>query len=357
MTDPLHDISSDMPHHLPDDGYLWDGSGKPDPLVASLERDLAPLKLKTTTPAPHRPIPISSAPPLAPRPTPQTASRLPGALVAAILMILASVWAARLSSPGRTAPLSPTPLAQASASVTTWRVWRSSQGGGKSSRPAQPRETFTAGDQEYIALECVRGEDTLAWITLKSGSSATLTETANQIGATLSAGAAEALVRTPEVTLNLQAAGVTVSLTRGRVSVDLAANQIRVTEGVATARGSVRIARIPAEFTCHLVDRQPGLPVREDASKPFRYAATILEDTRGGLKGMFVVLSSAREVDAATLWNAAYRREDDMRKTILAKLNELVPAPDAKTLEAAYALDAAAMDAWWEKIMANPVQP
>lgn len=313
------------------DQYLWDKTGAPDEFVAGLERELAPLAMK----AERRPVASPVARPVvqAVRPVAGGWNVGWGAVAAAVLAIAGTAWVARVSGPVGVEVAEP---------AAGWTLWRSSIGGGKTPVRSRSGERVVAGAGEYVGIES--GE---AWVTVAQESAVVLG--AHEGRVELESGKVQAMGGAVVAVKDVEVGGGGKKGPKFWVETGERSSAIvRVEEGVATARGAKRFARIPAGFESRVEKGEPGLPLRPDAGKGMAYAVTMLEDVRGGMKGMFVIVDQARVEDAATLWNAAWRREDEMRKVVLTKLDELVPAPDRRVLEV---WSEEGMELWWEKIV------
>ena len=86
----------------------------------------------------------------------------------------------------------------------------------------------------------------------------------------------------------------------------------------------------------------PGIPYVEDAPAALQ-RALVAFDVRGAL-------AAARPDDAISLWHLLQRVDAPQRGTVYDRLTALVPPPPGVTREAALALDAPALSAYWTRI-------
>jgi hypothetical protein len=118
---------------------------------------------------------------------------------------------------------------------------------------------------------------------------------------------------------------------------------LHVTAGVVEFQGRGYEARVP--MGALVVTRAavgPGIPYVEDAPEALRRALAS-SDVRA-------TLAAARPDDAISLWHLLQRVDAARRGAVYDRLAGLVPPPGGVTRDAALALDAAALDAYWTHI-------
>lgn len=118
---------------------------------------------------------------------------------------------------------------------------------------------------------------------------------------------------------------------------------LHVTAGEVEFQGTAGEARVP--MGALVVTRAgigPGIPYVEDASDALKRALAAV-DVRA-------ILAAARPDDAISLWHLLRRVDASQRGAVYDRLATLVPPPGGVTRDAALALDAAALDAYWTYI-------
>ena len=112
---------------------------------------------------------------------------------------------------------------------------------------------------------------------------------------------------------------------------------------------------IPAGAVCATRPKVgPGTPYLEDASASFRDALTKFDfsnttpQERNALLG--ILLADARKVDALTLWHLLSRVSDADRPTVYDRLAALAPPPKDVTREGILRLDQKMLDSWWNSL-------
>jgi hypothetical protein len=94
------------------------------------------------------------------------------------------------------------------------------------------------------------------------------------------------------------------------------------------------------------------VPVDEDASDALRRAALSGVGAAIDSAAVKIILNEAREEDAVTVWHLIERvPEGEARAEVAARLEQLVPLPKGVTREAILRGDAAAVEAWREKVL------
>lgn len=309
------------------DDYLWDGSGEPDPLIAELERDLAPLRLRPA-PAPERLAPERLAPP-APRP-----ARLGWAVAAMIAMGVLAVWASRPPAPA----------------APGWTV--AAEGGRKLPRPDGARVEAGAGQRPTVrwsagpAVTLEPGAVVLLGGAGGPGLAVTLERGKIAAEAPASGPALEIGTRLGAVKLPAGAAG-TVELERTDCTLTLERGQARVLAGDSSAR-------LLAGMECTFREGEAGLPVRAAAGEDLRSAVAMMQHRKARGKAIYAVVELAKREDAATLWNAAASLEPEEAQLALKRLAELVPPPGQWAAEKVKGMHPVLMDQWWDAIAGSP---
>jgi hypothetical protein len=118
---------------------------------------------------------------------------------------------------------------------------------------------------------------------------------------------------------------------------------LQVVRGIVEFQTGGRSVRVPMGAIVSIRARVgPGIPVVEDAPPALRRALEML-DVRGAV-------AAARAEDALSLWHLLQRVAAVDRGAVYDRLAHLVPPPASVTRTAALALDAAALDAYWNAI-------
>ena len=271
------------------DQYLWDGTGEPDPEIASLERD---LKRYRYVARPKR---------LTPRKV--------KLLAVAACFVLAAVGASWLSR---------RPLSE-------WQI------GGKRVVIGQ---TIDTGDKSGAKLEApfvgeVQLDPKSRLQVLPSGAgNQRLALRRGTMHALIWAPPARFMVETPSA--NSIDLGCSYTLTvlpddSGILSVQ--------TGWVAFQDGPIE-SFIPAGAVCHTRPHHgPGLPYFESASEELRDAVSKYDAT-AGRDGLRAIVSNARKEDALTLWHLVVRTSGADRDLVVQRFASLVPGIDSAGLEA-----------------------
>ena len=118
---------------------------------------------------------------------------------------------------------------------------------------------------------------------------------------------------------------------------------LHVTAGMVEFQARGADARVPmGAVVLTRAGVGPGIPYVEDASDALRRALAAV-DVRA-------ILAAARPDDAISLWHLLRRVETSQRGAVYDRLASLVPPPPGVTRDAAVALEAAALNAYWTHI-------
>jgi hypothetical protein len=311
------------------DRYLWDGSGDADPLIADLERALAPLRVAPAPPPLPLPTPTPTPTPV-PAPSPAPRRWVPWAAALAACLLLA-FFAVRLAGPARGGWSVALGTAGATARPRGSEVLTPEDARAVITDPARPGVSIIVAPGSRLRLGSPA--DAPASVDLDAGE---VSASAGDRPMTVRAGPGQFEI--------LAGSAALVSARPGRPP------EITVTRGQARARTSAREVRLAAGFTAALSAKGPTIPVRAAASDGFRFTVAMLDHDRARGKAAGALASMGDPADAATLWNAARVLDAGEREPILARLAELVPPPDDWPKEKTLGLHPAAMDAWWDKI-------
>ena len=112
---------------------------------------------------------------------------------------------------------------------------------------------------------------------------------------------------------------------------------------------------IPAGAACATRPKVgPGTPYFEDASAKFRAALERFdfEDSTPQQRAtdLTIVLAESRKRDALTLWHLLMRADDEERMAVYEHLRALVPPPSGITREGILRLDQVMLDRWWNEL-------
>jgi len=289
--------------------YLWDGSGPPDPDIQQLEQLLAPLR------------PQSQHLHEMPR------RRIPWAAVAAGIVLTVAVWQL---------------FSRAAVQPGAWVM----AGNG---RRIYTGETLRAAGGEAMALE----SEQVGKIELQPGSELRLVESApgrqrmqlqqGRLHAFIWAPPAQFVVDTPSArTIDL---GCQYDL-----SVDKHGNGfLQVQTGWVAFQAGANESFIPAGAACRTTKAGgPGIPYFEDASPEFRTALERLE--HGAFDELPVLLKSARQEDALTLWHLLRRVDAAQAGMVFDRFAQLVHLPVDLSRDQVVARDPVALDLSWNAL-------
>jgi hypothetical protein len=147
-----------------------------------------------------------------------------------------------------------------------------------------------------------------------------------------------------EYTLHVDSAGTSV---------------LHVTAGWVEFEDRAGTSLVPAGFIAvGRPGRGIGIPVRENASGPVRWAAAAL-DAGADVDSAFVtLLRQAERADAVTLWHALHRVAPERRGALYERLAALAPPPEGVTRTGVLAGDQLMMRLWWERLPGTlPITP
>jgi ferric-dicitrate binding protein FerR (iron transport regulator) len=334
---------------LLENDYLWDGSGEPDAAVVKLERALG--KFRHAGRPPELPEDLTAA---------RTSKKaLEGAAlwfqfaaVAASALIVFSVWSG-LRLPGEmTASEVGWGVEQVAGAprVGTKSIGRPGEKG--TLRIGQTLET-DAESRASITVSAVGQVDvdpeTRLRLTESRTSRTRLELERGTIHAMIWAPAGEFLVDTPSALAVDLGCAYTLQVD------DSGAGILRTTMGWVGFRLNGRDAFIPAGAVGETRKGiGPGTPYFEDASAEFRAAlrqfdfAKLSDGERSAQ--LSIVLVSARNEDALTLWHLLTRASVADRGRVFDALNASVPAPKGVTREGIVRGEHAMLDAWWNEL-------
>jgi len=296
------------------DNYLWDRSGHPDPEIEELENLLAPFA--------YRP-PRQSRPPVY--------WPIAAGVAAAVLLTAGLVWM-------KTRPQGP-----------SWQVTA------LEGRAKQPRMikggTVETGTSSRLRLEL----DTFGTVEVDPNTSLKLLVTKqDEQRMDLAHGRIHALIWAPphQFYVNTPSA-VTVDLGCSytlEVDKDNGIGTVRVDFGWVAFEDHGKESFIPAHARCITrPGKGPGIPYYEDAPSELR-AAVDSFDTSADLSTVPVILASARQRDALTVWHLLRRVPVQDRDAVFDRLARLIQVPQGVTREQVLAGDQHAIDALWEAL-------
>jgi hypothetical protein len=318
------------------DDYLWDRSGKPDPEVQRLEHLLG--QLRSDRPAPE--INTSQAPT---RPTRFGLLWRPLATIAAMMLVVAGVWAVqqRFKPSWEVASLEGAPKIGSTRMGEAGRLvvgqWLETDAGS--------RAILSIGKIGQVEIEpntrvrLLKARPTEHRIALARGT----------MHATIWAPPRLFFVETPSATavdlgcaytLTVDDAGAgLLHVTHGWVAFDFHGHESFAPEGALCAtRPGVG----------------PGTPYFEDSSTPFQRALTRFDfgqlDTPDLELALDTILSEARTRDDLTLWHLISRVDGKERGLVYDRMATLVPPPQGVTREGILRLDQHMMDLWWDRL-------
>jgi hypothetical protein len=320
MTPPTRDDAND---------YLWDRSGPVDPVVADLERALAPLAYQPS----RHPLTLPA----------RSRRRWPVlAAVAATLFVASAVWLFywRLEWPaGR-----------------PWRMELSTQGGAGQTGLLAVGQTLTLDGASTASIDVAR----LGTMDVQSASDLTLTQTtSDKHRLRLDRGVVRVRVWAPP-------SRVVVSTPAGEVidlgcvftlAVDGFAAYLTVETGWVQLENSHGEVLVPAGASSEMsADRQPLVPVYEDATDVFRRAVRGLESSAlDATPALRDIRRDSRARDVPTLLVLALRMPDSRRAALLQHAATLAPPRDLPPAGAG-SLDDAAVWNWFDSLPLPPAK-
>jgi hypothetical protein len=127
---------------------------------------------------------------------------------------------------------------------------------------------------------------------------------------------------------------------------------LHVTSGWVGLEGGGRESFVPADATCATrPGHGPGIPRFDDAPAAFADALAMLEADGSGddrHNALVVVLGTARDRDAFTLWHLLTRVDRSTAERVFDRLVALAPPPAGVRRDDVLAGNRAALDAWWD---------
>jgi hypothetical protein len=136
---------------------------------------------------------------------------------------------------------------------------------------------------------------------------------------------------------------------------DSGAGMVRTSLGWVGFKLNSHESFIPAGAACATRPKVgPGTPYFEDASVDFRAALTRFdfEDSTPQQRAhdIAIVLATAHNRDALTLWHLLERVDDEQRVLVYNRLSHFVPPPATVTKEGILRLDQPLLDLWWNEL-------
>jgi hypothetical protein len=287
--------------------YLWDRSGPPDEAIAELEQVLSPLRYR--------------------HPKPKLNWRMLAAAAAILIALGGSLFMRR-------------------GDLTSWEV---SINGLPATQVRNGQSINTSQDTTATLESQEVGE-----VRVEPGSKLRLNRSARKEQQfTLQQGTIHAFIWAPpaEFVVNTPAAktvdlGCQYTLT---VSPD-GTGDLTVTVGWVAFQAGKLESFIPAGAKCRTrIGRGPGTPYREDATPPF-IAALDHFDSNGDEQSLDVVIKTAREEDALTLWHLLSRTSGEKRAKVFAAFAPKVALPPAVKREDILRGDPQSFDAAWDAL-------
>jgi hypothetical protein len=326
-------MTEDRQH--PDDSYLWDGTGEPDPEMVRLENRLRALRHTGVAPAlPARPA----------MPGRRLTMARPWLAAAAALIVVTAAAFFAISVRSR-----------------TWAVSRVAGTPAVDGRSIDDRARLGRG--EWLETD----NASRARIAVGSiGSVEVDPNTRVQLVASggrehrmaLERGTIHARIWAPPkfFFVNTQAA-VAVDLGCAyTLQIDaLGSGLLKVTHGWVGFERAGRDTYVPEGAVCLTrSDKGPGTPRYEDAPSGYGEALMLLDfgdpqDPRRAA-AFDLVLSTARRRDAMTLWHMLTRGTPDERNRVYDRLAALVPPPPDATREAILGGNRSALHSWWDRL-------
>ena len=321
----------------PDDDYLWDGSGTPDPEIVRLEQTLGVLRHRGTMPRLSRPV----TPPAAARVRQATRPLLAAAAV--LLLIAGGAWFALIARSSSWGVVTVTGLPAVDGRRIDDRTrigrgeWLETDGASRAriavgrigSVDVEPNtrvQLVASGGREHrMALD--RGTiHARIWAPPKFFFVDTKAAVAVDLGCAY--------------TLNVDAQGTGL---------------LRVTHGWVGFEREGRDTYVPEGALCVTrADKGPGTPRYDDAPSGYGEALLTLDFGDAGdprrAQALDHVLSTARRRDALTLWHLLTRGSEAERRRVYDRLAALTPPPRGVTLERVMAGDREALHSWWDAL-------
>lgn len=299
--------------------YLWDGSGRPEPEIETLERTLAPLRF-----------PLGKHPLQLPRSSRQS---IPYAAIAASIVLGLVAWQLFPSNPPQ---------------LTAWTV--SEDGDAAAVRKVLIGERLKTGESSRLDLE----SDGFGRIEIRPDSEMRFVESiAGRQRMELKHGRIHAFIWAPPQQFIVDTPSATaVDLgCQYELSVDRSGNGFLTvqTGWVAFQLGDIE-SFIPAGAACRTTPAGgPGSPFFEDASAAFRNALEEFERS-GERKMLNHILAEARPRDGLTLWHLLARVGETERAAVFDRFAQLVPLPAGVARDNAIARDRTTLDLCWNAL-------
>jgi len=299
--------------------YLWDGSGRPDPEIETLERTVAPLRF----PLAKRPLQLPHS----------SRQAIPYAAIAASIVLGLVAWQLFPSNPPQ---------------LTAWTV--SEDGNAAAVRKVLVGERLKTGESSRLDLE----SDGFGRIEIQPDSEMRFLEsTAGRQRMELKHGKIHAIIWAPPQQFIVDTPSATaVDLgCQYELSVDRSGKGFLTvqTGWVAFQLGDIE-SFIPAGAACRTTPAGgPGSPFFEDASTAFRNALEGFERS-GERKMLDQVLAESRPRDGLTLWHLLARVGETERAAVFDRFAQLVPLPADVARDNAIARDRHTLDLCWNAL-------
>ena len=312
--------------------YLWDGSGEPDPEILRLEEALRPLR--GTRPAPEL---------VLPRPRPGFSFAGWSSLAAAAALLAAVTATTRPPRPAPGAGWNLVWLEGASWPET--RVVREGHlGVGEWIDTLGSRARLSVGEIGEVQLEPA----TRIGLLDAGRSRHRLSLARGVMHAMIWAPPGRFLVDTPSA----------VAVDLGcRYTLEVAhdgSGLLHVEAGWVGIESHARRSLVPAGAVCPTRrGAGPGTPYVETSPDALRQALLGIDfpsDARARRASLDLVLATAEERDALSLWHLLSRLDGEDRGRVYDRLATLVPPPASVTREGILGGDPALRDAWWDEL-------
>jgi hypothetical protein len=329
------------------DGYLWDGSGVPDPEIQKLQALLGEFRYNCSTPVFPEIVPESQWSLLRRR------MRLFPLLTAAAAVVTVVV-------------LSMFVLHERAAAPVTAEGWDVSRLAGA---PRIGRKTVAGREGTRLGVGQMLETDNLSRASLLASDVGQIEMEPNTRLRLLTMGAGQKRIALDRGTIHAHVwtpAGEFVVDTPSAVTVDLGcAYTLQVDDAggglVRTSLGWVgfklngRESFIPAGAACVTRPKVgPGTPYFEDASQEFRAALARFdfEDSSPQQRAadLAMVLSQSRKRDALTLWHLLARVDAGQRALVYDRLKDVAAPPAGVTKQGILSLDQPMLDRWWNAL-------
>jgi hypothetical protein len=327
------------------DDYLWDGSGKPDPEIQTLEALLGKFRHDRQAPEFPRMVPGRRWTFLPPRVRlfPALATT---AAVAAIAIAIFLVHG-RKSPPGVGWNVSRVAgMPRIGPKAISGKEKPSLLGVGQMlETDSQSRASLQADDTGQIEVD---PSTRLRLLAMAAGLRRIALDRGT-IHVRVWAPAGQFVVDTPSAVIVDLGCSYTLQVD------DSGAGLVHTSLGWVGFKLNGREAFIPAGAACATRPKVgPGTPYFEDASSEFRAALARfdLEDTaQPRARDLAIVLDQARKRDALTLWHLIARVQDERQRVLVYdRLRDLAPPPAGVTQEGILRLDQPMLDLWWNEL-------